>query len=48
MRQAGARTFAQDEKSSIVFGMPSAAIERGAVEQVLPLASLPGAILGLL
>lgn len=40
MREAGARTFAQNQASSIVFGMPGAAIERGAVEQVLPLASL--------
>lgn len=40
MREAGARTFAQNRASSTVFGMPGAAIERGAVEQVLPLASL--------
>lgn len=44
MRQAGARTFAQDRQSSIVFGMPNAAIERGAVETVLPLVQLPAAI----
>lgn len=48
MRHAGAHTYAQDEQSSIVFGMPSAAIERGAVEEVLPLASIPAAILKLL
>lgn len=40
MRQAGALTFAQDEASSIVFGMPGAAIARGAVEHVLGLSNL--------
>jgi two-component system, chemotaxis family, protein-glutamate methylesterase/glutaminase len=48
LRQAGGRTFAQDEISSTVFGMPGAAIERGAVERVLSLAQLPSAILQLL
>ncbi len=37
MKDAGAMTIAQDEKSSVVFGMPKAAIEAGAVRQVLPL-----------
>ena len=37
MRQSGARTVAQDESSSVVFGMPRAAIELGAAEFVLPL-----------
>lgn len=44
MRQAGATTFAQDESSSVVFGMPKAAIERGAVQRVLPLSRIPEAI----
>jgi two-component system, chemotaxis family, protein-glutamate methylesterase/glutaminase len=35
MRQAGARTFAQDEASSVVFGMPRAAYELGAVQRLL-------------
>jgi two-component system, chemotaxis family, protein-glutamate methylesterase/glutaminase len=47
MRQAGARTFVQDETSSTVFGMPGAAIERGAAEQVLPLLKLATAIANL-
>ncbi len=37
MRQTGARTLAQDEATSVVFGMPKAAIEAGAVEEVVPL-----------
>ena len=37
MRQAGGRTFAQDEATSIVFGMPKEAIALGAAERVLPL-----------
>jgi two-component system chemotaxis response regulator CheB len=37
MRLAGARTFAQDEATSVVFGMPKEAIARGAVERVLAL-----------
>jgi two-component system, chemotaxis family, protein-glutamate methylesterase/glutaminase len=48
MRRAGARTFAQDEASSTVFGMPGAAIERGGVEQVLPLTMLATAIRNLM
>lgn len=45
MRQLGAWTFAQDKASSIVFGMPNAAIERGAVESVVSLSQLPTEIL---
>ena len=37
MRQAGARTFGQDEGSSVVYGMPKAAFEIGAVERQAPL-----------
>ncbi|MBC7811372.1 MAG: chemotaxis-specific protein-glutamate methyltransferase CheB [Burkholderiales bacterium] len=48
MRQAGARTFAQDEASSTVFGMPAAAIERGAAERVLALAQFSTAIRNLM
>ena len=46
MRQAGARTIAQDEATCVVFGMPREAIELGAAEQVLPLAAMANAILG--
>lgn len=37
MRQAGAITYAQDEASSVVFGMPGAAVEKGAAVKVIPL-----------
>jgi len=37
MRNAGARTIAQDENSCVVFGMPKEAIKKGAAEFVLPL-----------
>jgi two-component system chemotaxis response regulator CheB len=45
MRLAGAATIAQDEESCVVFGMPKAAIDRGAADSVFPLAAIPGAIL---
>lgn len=37
MKKQNAVTIAQDEKSSIVFGMPKEAIELGAVDMVAPL-----------
>lgn len=37
MRQAGATTIAQDEETSVVFGMPKEAITRGAAMKVVPL-----------
>ena len=37
MRQNGAHTLAQDENTSIVFGMPKEAIEQGAAEKIVPL-----------
>ncbi|WP_112382985.1 protein-glutamate methylesterase/protein-glutamine glutaminase [Sphingomonas carotinifaciens] len=40
MRQAGARTFAQDEATSVVFGMPREAIARGAAERVVSLGAI--------
>jgi len=44
MRRRGARTIAQDESSSVVFGMPKEAIAAGAVERVVPLAGIAAAI----
>jgi len=47
MKEAGARTIAQDEKSCVVFGMPKEAIRLGAVDQILPLDDIPRRVLGL-
>ena len=47
MRQAGARTLGQDESSCVVYGMPRAAFEIGAVEKQAPLSRMSAAILGL-
>ena len=46
LRQAGAITFAQDEASSTVYGMPRAAAEIGAACETLPLAQIAAALLG--
>jgi two-component system chemotaxis response regulator CheB len=45
MKQAGAVTIAQDEATCVVFGMPNEAIKRGAVDLVLPLEAVAGAVL---
>jgi two-component system chemotaxis response regulator CheB len=45
MKQAGAFNIAQDESTSVVFGMPRAAILLNAVDQVLPLEQIPGALM---
>lgn len=42
MHEAGAHTIAQDEKSSVVFGMPKEAIALGGVDKVLSLKDIPG------
>lgn len=44
MREAGAHTIAQDRESSVVFGMPREAIERGAAVDILPLSEMARAI----
>jgi len=44
LRQMGARTFAQDESTSAVFGMPRAADELGAVEKLVPLGEIARAL----
>ena len=37
MKESGARTYAQDEASCVVFGMPKEAIKLGAVDKIVPL-----------
>jgi two-component system chemotaxis response regulator CheB len=48
MREAGARTFAEDESTCVVFGMPMEAIRLGAVERVVPLDGMAAAVMGAL
>jgi two-component system chemotaxis response regulator CheB len=45
IRQAGGRTYAQDERTSVVFGMPAAAWEKGAAEDLVPLENIPARLL---
>ena len=40
MKNAGAKTIAQDENSCIVYGMPKEAVEIGAVNKVVPLRNI--------
>ncbi len=45
LKEAGAFTIAQDEKTCVVFGMPNEAIKLNAVNRVLPLESIAGSVL---
>ncbi|MDR2338938.1 MAG: chemotaxis response regulator protein-glutamate methylesterase [Deltaproteobacteria bacterium] len=45
MKEAGARTLAQDEASSVVFGMPKEAIKTGCIDKVVSLKNMPQSIL---
>jgi two-component system, chemotaxis family, protein-glutamate methylesterase/glutaminase len=47
MKEAGARTIAQNEQSCVVFGMPREAIRLNAVDKVLPLEQIAGHVLSL-
>ncbi len=47
MRQAGARTLAQDEQSSVVFGMPREALANGGAERAVSLGAMAQAIVKL-
>ncbi len=47
MRKAGARTLAQDETTSVVFGMPRVAYERGGAERLLPLNRIASTVINL-
>ncbi len=45
LRRAGAATVAQDEATSVVYGMPRVALERGAVDRPVPLQKIAQALL---
>ena len=47
VKELGGRTVAQDEKTSVVWGMPRAAAEAGVADQVLALEEIPQALLRL-
>jgi two-component system chemotaxis response regulator CheB len=47
MRDVGAHTIAQDERSCVVYGMPCEAVRRGAVERSVPLRDIAGALIAL-
>lgn len=47
IKQVGGRTIAQDEKTSVVFGMPKEAIQLNAAEKVLPLQDIARYVLQL-
>jgi two-component system chemotaxis response regulator CheB len=44
LQAAGAATFAQNEATCVVYGMPRAAVELGAANQILPLDQIPDAL----
>ena len=48
MKDAGAVTFAQDEASCVVYGMPKEAVKAGAVEYVVPLSEMAARVLRML
>ncbi|GAM09098.1 chemotaxis response regulator protein-glutamate methylesterase 3 [Geobacter sp. OR-1] len=45
IKQAGGYTLAQDEKSSVVFGMNRCAVELGCIDKVLPLGDIPAELM---
>lgn len=46
LRKAGWHTIAQDEQSSVVYGMPAAAADLDAAVEILPLGEIAGALRG--
>jgi two-component system chemotaxis response regulator CheB len=42
IHELGGITLAQDEESSLIYGMPKAAAETGCVDMILPLEEIPG------
>ncbi len=47
MKEAGAETIAQDEATSVVFGMPQEAIKLGAAKKVMPLGTIAAEVIRL-
>lgn len=45
MKRAGARTYAQNEETCVVFGMPKEAITLGGVDHIVPLSAIPASIM---
>lgn len=48
MHDAGAHTFAQDEKSCVVFGMPKEAISQGGVDEIVSLKEIASRVMSYL
>jgi two-component system chemotaxis response regulator CheB len=48
MRETGAITMAQDEQSSVVWGMPGAAVKMNAVDHVMPVSNIASKLTNLL
>lgn len=46
MKDAGAYNFAQDENTSVVYGMPKVAVEKGGVDEILPLGKIGPSVIG--
>jgi two-component system chemotaxis response regulator CheB len=47
IKQTKGRSIAQDEESCVVFGMPKAAIEAGAIDKVVPLSDIAGELINM-
>lgn len=45
LKKTGGRVFAQDEETSVVYGMPKAVVEAGIADKVLPLEDIAGEII---
>ena len=48
MRERGARTIAQDESTSVVFGMPKVAFERGGTDKLVPIHKVASEVMSML
>jgi two-component system chemotaxis response regulator CheB len=48
MHEAGAPSVAQDEASSVVWGMPGAAVKLGAVDEIVPMSQVAVTVMRLI